>query len=86
MKRFVLPVLVAAFFAITAAAQEKFTLKLKKDAQGDVTKAVEKDNEAGKMSFSFMGQAQAKDEDKTRVQRSSKKKSLKRLRARRRPN
>lgn len=49
-----------------ALAQEKFTIKLKKDAKGDVIKNIRKQTDTGKSSAEIMGKAQSKDEERIR--------------------
>jgi hypothetical protein len=53
------------FGSAPASAQEKFTIKLKRDKKGDVTQATEKSTENAKMTVTVMGNPQPKDEDKT---------------------
>jgi hypothetical protein len=60
----VLSIMLVVLFGVPAPAQEKITLKLKRDAKGDVTQTTEKDAETGKMTFTVMGMAQPKDQDK----------------------
>ncbi len=65
MNRTILSFLLVSMFAVPVLAQEKITLKLKRDAKGDVTQTTEKDDETGKMTFTVMGMAQPKDQDKS---------------------
>lgn len=65
MKRFVMPVILAALLAVPAVGQEKVTIKIKKHAQGNATQTTENESEKGVMSFTVMGMAQKKDEDKS---------------------
>lgn len=60
------PILIVAFVAATLTAEEKYTIKSKKDAKGDVIKVVEDVTETGKMLFTVKGKAQAKDQNKER--------------------
>jgi hypothetical protein len=64
MKRAITALFLAGFLASVSAAQEKFTIKIKNDSKGDVTRASDTGTETGKMSFSVGGKSQAKDEDK----------------------
>jgi len=57
----------AVLFVVPAGGQEKFTIKIRKDAKGDILKATENDAETGKMSFTVMGKTTPKDEQKTFV-------------------
>src|SRR5450631_2751597 len=65
MRLAVLPFLLIALLAAPAAGQEKVAIKIKKETKGDVMQTTEKDTEKGVMSFTVMGQAQKKDEDKS---------------------
>jgi hypothetical protein len=55
----------AGLLAVPAAAQDKFTIKIKKDAKGDVIKATESETETGKMKITVGGMEMPKDESKS---------------------
>ncbi len=64
MLRAIAPILLAGLLAAPVAAQEKYTIKIRKDAKGDVVKVTETDSEKGKMKITVMGMDMPKDEDK----------------------
>jgi hypothetical protein len=65
MLRAVLTLLLAGLLAPAVLAQEKFTIKIKKDAKGSVNQVTETESEQGKTSITIMGKAQPKDEEST---------------------
>jgi hypothetical protein len=65
MARNLFAIMLTALLGVTAVAQEKFTIKLKTGAKGDVIQSTENDTETGKIKLTIMGMAQPKDEDKS---------------------
>jgi hypothetical protein len=65
MLRTVLPLLLAGLFAPSVIAEEKFTIKIKQEAKGDVIQTTLTDFEKGKSAVTVMGQTHTEDLDST---------------------
>ncbi len=63
MSRAVLTLLLAGLFVTPVVAEEKFIIKFKKDANGDVTRVTETDSRHGKTSVTGMGKDQTREID-----------------------
>jgi hypothetical protein len=66
MLRTIVAFVLAGLLIAPAVAQEKYTVKIKKEAKGDVVKATETDSETGKMKITVNGMDMPKDENKGR--------------------
>lgn len=64
MLRAAFAVCLAGLLAAPAIAQEKFTIKIRKDAKGDVLKVTETETEKGSMKITVNNMVMPKDEDK----------------------
>jgi hypothetical protein len=65
MKHTILSILLIGLLGVPAFAQEKFTIKLKKGAAGDIIQFTQTEIQTGKSTFTVMGMAQPKDIDKS---------------------
>lgn len=65
MLRAIVPVVLAGLLTASASAQEKYTIKVRKDVKGDVVKIAETESEKGMMKITFNGMTMPKDESKS---------------------